>query len=107
MALLLTLCAPASRSAEIAGRILLKGSVAGSIRAGYVGVTASGETVSCMAGTSLGRARASVWCDTYKPRRSKIDWDPDKGCAFAHTVLPPGTYVVYAQLGTGTPTGRW
>jgi len=88
-----------ARAAEIAGRIVFRGSVPAQAAAGYVGRAASGETVNCFAGGTLTGDRMTVWCDTYRPRRSLIAWDREKGCSYRHTALPAGAYLIYARVG--------
>jgi len=100
VSILLLACAVQAFSAEISGRIyIIKDPGENDIRAGYVGLTSRGEQVNCFAGTTTGAAAASVWCTTYKPRKSFVSWAPDSGCTYRHTSLKPGKYLVYVQRG--------
>jgi hypothetical protein len=93
-------------SAEIRGVITLRNVGENKLQAGYVGRSQTGEEVHCFAGLTTGGATARVWCDTYRPRRSAIFWDPSRGSSFVHTSLPPGRYLVYARYGENFLTWR-
>lgn len=95
----LLLAAGMISAAEIRGTIYLSGRPVGPAQVCYQAVTASGEKISNTAGITLGDRASSAWCDTYKPRRTGLKWDPRAGLSFEHTHLPAGKYVVAVKHG--------
>ncbi len=86
-----------AHAAEITGSVIFAGKRPGKILAGYSGVGADGTKVTNMAGMTIGAGSSSVECTTYRPRNSRVNWDPRRGCTFSHVELPPGRYVVYVK----------
>ncbi len=83
----------------IQGTVALTGKKELMVTVGYAGLTGSGETISDRAGVPIG-VGAAVQSATYKPRLATLRED-DAGVRYDFTRLPPGWYVVFAQLQDG------
>ncbi|NLI00987.1 MAG: hypothetical protein GX446_16010 [Chthonomonadales bacterium] len=94
---LLIACTDIAGAGAISGRIAMKGGRPSSVKAGYVGVTRSGQSLFNSAGLTIGSFRGSVASTTFKPRVTRLDWDPRPACTFEHTGLPPGRYLVWVR----------
>lgn len=90
------LLAISAGAAEISGRIYTKAPLNASLCAGYVGL-ASGEELTCFAGTTMSTGTTEVTCTTYSPRETTVRWNPGTYSTYSHTNLPTGRYLVYVQ----------
>jgi len=81
----------------VTGRISIAGPRPRYVKVGYVGVPASGNPITNLAGMTIGEYSGSVTCTTYRPREARLRWDPKRGLRFEHTKLPFGHYLFWAR----------
>jgi len=86
-------------SATVKGIVYFKGALEDQVAVGYTGKDAGGKVLTNMAGLTPIHGKASVWCDTYTPRRTALTWNPSTGLSFEHTHLPAGQYLLYVRYG--------
>ena len=86
-------------AAEIRGTVKMTTLPQGFVEAAYEGRTSGGRPVTNMAGLKPSLGPGEVWCDTHKPRRTLLKWDPKEGLVFHHTGLPGGEYLVFVKTG--------
>jgi hypothetical protein len=96
---------------EISGKITLVGKPEGmELDVGCFGKGPKGELECPSAGFKLGGGTLWAACKTWKPRNSKLTWNPPGEVTHQHTNRPPGWYLVYvhgrpASAGEGPSAG--
>lgn len=97
---------PAPATGGIVGAVALSAKKGETVTVGYVEIAGTDFNLQDFVGMpALGPDDGDSWAesDTHKPRKSAVRYEKGKG-RYEHTVLPPGTYVVYAIVKGGPTT---
>ena len=91
----------------VVGRILTNNIRKPNLRAGYFGVTDSGEKAGNMAGTVFNSTSGYAACTTFSPRNTSVFHHKGLNYGFKHVKLEPGRYFFYVNWNLGCVTGEW
>ena len=92
--------------ANITGTVTIGRTTSAQLTVGYIGMGQGLNKLSNSCGMTVGTNSSStgVWCTTYKPRNSELQFK-NGTYRYNHVELPVGSYYVYAKLGNSFIVG--